>query len=469
MTEEAANPERSRPAKKRSRWMLAVWISLGVLFGLVALYLHLLMRVPRLAAKWEAEARAELDALLGESVPDEENAAVVYREAAGVCKRWPDFEFSNRPEEWPWQPEISYTHEKVRENARIYIKANAGALRLVADAQKRPRCDWNPGRTDAVPPLLKMQTSANALVARARLAAFEGKYDAVVADIRSALRLNHDLSGPLINVILSVRIREAVLMGGVRGVLEDSRPPAGKLRKLLAVLETVESMTGMLLEALEQEQVHLKQYWADEDAWRELGGWLSTAEEMPGRPGTTRYTAVYRPFFMARDLRLYENEIDCFIEALRLPPWEARQTAEDIVSWVKNPSWWQKLSRTNARIYFSALHPNTTLCRHIHADAYLPLVRAAVACEIYEREHGEYPSSLDALVPGIIAKVPVDPFDGRPVRYRRKGKHLVLWSVGRDKKDAGGVERSPGSGEPDIVLELHAPKTETKTEAKEAP
>ena len=49
--------------------------------------------------------------------------------------------------------------------------------------------------------------------------------------------------------------------------------------------------------------------------------------------------------------------------------------------------------------------------------------------------HGKPPERLSELVPEFLASVPIDPFDGKPMRYRREGDGWVLWSVGSDRKD----------------------------------
>lgn len=70
-----------------------------------------------------------------------------------------------------------------------------------------------------------------------------------------------------------------------------------------------------------------------------------------------------------------------------------------------------------------------------------------VSCELYKREHGDFPETLEKLVPEFIEEVPNDPFDGKPIRYNKeKG---VLYSVGKNMIDSGGVgekERSKMRG-----------------------
>lgn len=54
-----------------------------------------------------------------------------------------------------------------------------------------------------------------------------------------------------------------------------------------------------------------------------------------------------------------------------------------------------------------------------------------IALSHFEREHGELPATLDALVgDGWFSAVPLDPYDGQAFRYSRGDR--LIWSVGRD-------------------------------------
>ncbi len=63
---------------------------------------------------------------------------------------------------------------------------------------------------------------------------------------------------------------------------------------------------------------------------------------------------------------------------------------------------------------------------------------ATVAAERYRLRHGRWPASLAALVPDLLPAVPADPFDGRPLRYRRLDDGIVIYSLGPDGTDDGG-------------------------------
>lgn len=67
------------------------------------------------------------------------------------------------------------------------------------------------------------------------------------------------------------------------------------------------------------------------------------------------------------------------------------------------------------------------------------IVVTAIALKRFELRHGKWPGTLTELVPKFLPSVPIDPFDGKPLRYRPNpdGTYL-LYSVGEDGKDDGG-------------------------------
>jgi hypothetical protein len=67
---------------------------------------------------------------------------------------------------------------------------------------------------------------------------------------------------------------------------------------------------------------------------------------------------------------------------------------------------------------------------------------AYIACglERYRLAHGQYPETLEALVPQFAAKLPHDIIGGQPLKYHRTADgQFVLYSVGWNEKDDGGV------------------------------
>ncbi len=70
-----------------------------------------------------------------------------------------------------------------------------------------------------------------------------------------------------------------------------------------------------------------------------------------------------------------------------------------------------------------------------------------IALERFHLRHGQYPAQLPDLVPELLARVPIDLMDGKPLRYRlRDDGTFLLYSVGEDGKDDGG-DGSPPPGD----------------------
>jgi hypothetical protein len=81
--------------------------------------------------------------------------------------------------------------------------------------------------------------------------------------------------------------------------------------------------------------------------------------------------------------------------------------------------------------------------------AHLDLARTALAIERYRLATGSIPGQLADLVPKYLEQIPIDPFDGQPIRYRRTEPGYLLYSVTDDGKDNGGKERDDvAKGEP---------------------
>lgn len=80
----------------------------------------------------------------------------------------------------------------------------------------------------------------------------------------------------------------------------------------------------------------------------------------------------------------------------------------------------------------------STFLKSATFDALVRTARAGLACRIHKGRTGTYPDALDALVPALLDEVPVDPFTGEPLVYRREGEGFVVYSLGSNLKDDQG-------------------------------
>ena len=67
------------------------------------------------------------------------------------------------------------------------------------------------------------------------------------------------------------------------------------------------------------------------------------------------------------------------------------------------------------------------------------IVVTAIALKRCQLKHGNYPAELSGLTPEFLPSVPLDPVDGKPLRYRLNADGtFLLYSVGEDGVDDGG-------------------------------
>ena len=71
-------------------------------------------------------------------------------------------------------------------------------------------------------------------------------------------------------------------------------------------------------------------------------------------------------------------------------------------------------------------------------QARLRLLICGLALRNYSVENVNPPERLADLVPDYLPEVPLDPFSGKPLVYRREATGYVLYSVWRDGQDDGG-------------------------------
>jgi len=83
--------------------------------------------------------------------------------------------------------------------------------------------------------------------------------------------------------------------------------------------------------------------------------------------------------------------------------------------------------------------PDWSVIRFAELICGVELARTGIAVERYRNAKGGLPEALSDLVPKILPAVPLDSWDGKPVRYKKLSKGYVIYSVGKDGKGDGGT------------------------------
>jgi hypothetical protein len=116
------------------------------------------------------------------------------------------------------------------------------------------------------------------------------------------------------------------------------------------------------------------------------------------------------------------------LEALAPPP--------RLLSWLPHPN---TVGRSAVRSILSSVEDQPYVIAR--ADLERAFTAALMALECWKARHGgALPPTLDALVPEYLDAVPLDPYDGKPLRYSAEKK--IAYSVGGDGTDSGGSQRT---------------------------
>jgi len=109
-------------------------------------------------------------------------------------------------------------------------------------------------------------------------------------------------------------------------------------------------------------------------------------------------------------------------------------------NWIGGAMSRDKRSDLLAAAVINLLASATNACANAEdrANATLDHLRLAAALAVYRTQHGQYPESLEALVPDVLPQLPVDFFNGKPFLYQRDGTGFLLYTAGANGIDDDG-------------------------------
>jgi hypothetical protein len=73
------------------------------------------------------------------------------------------------------------------------------------------------------------------------------------------------------------------------------------------------------------------------------------------------------------------------------------------------------------------------------AAANAELLKLAALLAAYRANHGSFPAQLSELIPDYVAQLPLDFFSGEPPVYKPQANGYILYSVGVNGRDDGGL------------------------------
>ncbi|MBI5092589.1 MAG: hypothetical protein HZB26_09120 [Candidatus Hydrogenedentes bacterium] len=119
-----------------------------------------------------------------------------------------------------------------------------------------------------------------------------------------------------------------------------------------------------------------------------------------------------------------------------LPYYEAKPRLDALERAYPRPSRWLPFERVRSPLD----DPTRFLGIQADHEARLDILRMGLFLQVYHQQHGAYPESLQGIVENLGGHVPVDPYSSKDYVFRPSGDSFLLYSVGENGIDNGGVD-----------------------------
>lgn len=379
--------------------------------------------------------------LIGKPVPDSQNAALVYQKAfkaMGLPGTQADFtelaEFVKPTDGGPDQAIVSA--------AKDMVTRYRGALPLVEKAVALPKCRfavaWNSDSMHRSFPHHKNLECLSYLVASAAIIDAEsGDMSGAAHKCELAAKISGAMKGEpgLESFVVSWRLTNTAC-ACIRACLRHGSFAEGDARKLAAVLAGVDFKDSLKLAYKTERVTGIRTF---RQIARGRAGWAKLLEIAP-----PEVPDIILKSSGLRDRTLFFKGIAKLIDSAGLPWRDVKvQALHTLLTGYSQRS----------EFFTATALPVFSLARTAGDEA-LANARAArvmLALDVYHQAKDSYPSTLDELKTTPGWEVPADPFSGKAFVYKTSESGYVLYSVGWDLGDNGGVAAKSRTEPGDII------------------
>jgi hypothetical protein len=431
--------ETTRPRRRLDyRKLIVVWLLLVVLFVAIQMFWNrskmegklqeALSELDRSDPGWRLE---EIEAAR-DQMPDEENSAHVLIEATHhLSQPWPPPGFPSEPfhivppnellDESDFD-RLSRGLERVKS-----VLAMAGKVADMPRGRYRLQFGTNPIATPVIDQYQSLHI-VNMLVFDSMSWNHSGKSKKALTACRAALNAARSLGDePMLRTQMLRSELVVLVCEAIERTLGQGELSAQELRDLQKLLENEDAFPGLLI-AMRGSRAILDK--AIEGVER---GVLTLDDLLPKGTDWFERASLGLSFMDTReDHALMLSMMTRRVEEAQRPMQEQAVLENRFEEEVHHLPETAILSRTLLPAVFQAGES----FRRKHAM--LRCAIASLAAERYRRDKRAWPENADQLCPQYLSAVLLDPYDGKPLRYRRVKDGAVIYSVGQDVVDDGG-------------------------------
>jgi len=431
--------------KKRSKFRISYALIILLLTGVGVFAYHRLSLKSKLRTKIDAIRAAgypvtctELDQWY-KIPPNVENAAYTFMDAFSCYKKWD----KEKAEPLPLvgRAKLPARTEPLAEETKAlivqYVVDNNEALKLLHASAAIEHCrypiDLNAGFETLLPNLSEIRIGVFLLNLEAVLHAENRDSKSAIRSVKSCFGISRSLAKEPVRI--SQLVRSACLSRAatiIEYCINRIKFTNEQLLELIESVRSSERISGMFYAFIGERCNGISFFKAPGSVDPDLIGGV------PFRPVLALYKAIG---MTDSDAIIYLDLMDEYIKIYQLPLHQ-RQKAAEVVD-----AKFQSTSKFHVLLYVIMPALSRTTIIDTRNTAQLLTTRIGLAIERYRLAAGKLPDELAELVPAYLDAVPMDPFDGNELRYKKLGVGFVVYSIGEDLIDDGGKERPTGKKE----------------------
>jgi hypothetical protein len=374
-------------------------------------------------------------------LPDAENGALVLTQAFALVRTFSDSR-SNEVVEPKILARTNVWASATRALVEAYVQTNQPALAKVHEGLLLPGfrypVDFSYGPETELPHLGGLKVMARIAALQTALEAEGGHEDEWPEHVVLQLTLARTLDDE--PTVISHLVRNAILRMAVKATERSLNrvTPSNEMCKRLQDAFTRVGETNLLPLAFVGERAMMIP--AFRLSWKEIQSFSQGDEEKSQPRKPQQYSGKPALFlwlsgFLERDLNFFLETMQTSASFAALPPSQNLALTNYLESAIK-------ISHKRTYLLSGLLLPSYSriVVREASTHSLIDLATTALAIERFRHQRGRLPTTLAELTPEFLEKVPRDPFDGTPLRYRALAKGYVIYSVDVDGHDDGGRE-----------------------------
>jgi hypothetical protein len=424
-------------APRRHPWFWTLLAFIGLIVGADQLYrcvlgLQVKAEMNALRKDGYPVGAAELEASLP-PIPDQQNAALRIMEAADHLAVGPD---ALSGDKWPGRGEELGPHE--RDVLQEMVTNNAPVLEVAHRAAQlkdsRFPIDYSLGPSIPLPHLLKIKQLCNVLRAEAALHSEQGRPELAVKSIADSVALARALDAEPILISQLVRIAALTIScSSLERVLTEHQLPEPELATLAQVFREARESSQRAFAGGYIGEICLGIYCYQA---RQAEVLKLIESEANGFSPARILLPLYRwTGLLDRDYLFYLRTMHRTLTVAAAPFPERLARAKQLAE-----SENRELRRHRLLVFSRMLLPALQRATEKSAENEARL-RCAEAALALERDRIRNAGRIPDRLANLAEPIPVDPIDGAPLRLRKLPTGYVIYSVGVDGIDDGGVER----------------------------